>query len=108
MDCDLVAALRFRGVESVTALDADLIGRADEDQFGFRDRTWVRPLHVQRLRFYRLHTRWAVVNREHAGLILALQQRFSVGEQLHRILRLRASMTAASMRNRAEFLSNWD
>ena len=32
MDGDLVAALRFRGVESVTALDTGLIGRSDEDQ----------------------------------------------------------------------------
>jgi len=40
-------------------------------------------------------------------MILAPQQRFSVGEQLRRILRLRASVTIADMRNRVEFLSDW-
>ena len=57
--------------------------------------------------FYRLHTEWVAVGREHAGMILAPQQRFTVGEQLRRILRLRATETAATMRNRVEFLSNW-
>ena len=41
-------------------------------------------------------------------MILAPQQRFSVGEQLRRILRLRAKATEATMRSHAEFLSNWD
>jgi hypothetical protein len=36
-------------------------------------------------------------------MILAPQQRFSVGEQLRRILRLRASATPSSMRNQIEF-----
>ena len=40
-------------------------------------------------------------------MILAQQQRFSVGEQLRRILRLRSSSTVESMRNHVEFLSNW-
>ena len=41
--------------------------------------------------FYRLHTEWIDAGREHAGMILAPQQRYSVGEQLRRILRIRAS-----------------
>lgn len=57
--------------------------------------------------FYRLHAEWTNSGRDHAGMILAPQQRYSVGEQLRRILRIRASATARSMRNRAEFLGNW-
>lgn len=57
--------------------------------------------------FYRLHTEWIGAGREHAGVILAPQQRFSVGEQLRRILLLLATIPAASMRNRIEFLGNW-
>ena len=34
--------------------------------------------------------------------------RFSVGEQLRRILRIRAAESAESMRNRVEFLANWE
>ena len=40
-------------------------------------------------------------------MILAPQQRFSVGEQLRRILRLRATVTLERMRNQVEFLGNW-
>jgi hypothetical protein len=45
--------------------------------------------------------------RDHAGMILVQQQRFSVGEQLRRILSLRSAITAAGMRNQAEFLGSW-
>jgi len=45
--------------------------------------------------------------REHGGIILAPQQRFSVGEQLRRVLRLRAAVSADGMRSPVEFLANW-
>ena len=35
------------------------------------------------------------------------QQRYSVGEQMRRLLRLISSLTAEEMRNRIEFLSAW-
>jgi hypothetical protein len=41
----------------------------------------------------------------HAGIILAAQQRYSVGEQMRRLLRLISALTAEEMRNRIEFLS---
>ena len=50
---------------------------------------------------------WVNTGREHAGMILGPQQRFSVGEQLRRLLHLRATATIATMRNQIEFLSNW-
>jgi hypothetical protein len=56
--------------------------------------------------FHRLHTQWIIAGREHAGMILAPQQRFSAGEQLRRILRLRSTTTAVSMRNRVVLLGN--
>ena len=43
----------------------------------------------------------------HAGIILAVQQRYSVGEQMRRLLRLTSTLTAEEMRNRVEFLSSW-
>lgn len=57
--------------------------------------------------FHRLHAEWTRAGREHAGMILAPQQRFSVGEQLRRILRIGATASAEDMRNRIEFLGNW-
>lgn len=107
MDSDLVAALRPRGVSVVTALDAGLIGKPDEEHLAFATADGCVLYTFNVCDFYRLHERWISAGREHAGMILAPQQRFSVGEQLRRILRLRATMTAANMRNQAEFLSNW-
>ena len=57
--------------------------------------------------FYRFHILWVSVGREHGGMILAAERRFSVGEQLRRILRLRATATAETMRSQGQFLGNW-
>ena len=107
MDRDLVAALRSRGIAVITALDAGLAGKSDDEQLAFASEQGCVLFTFNVSDFYRLHTKWADAEREHGGMMLAPQQRFSVGEQLRRILRLRATMTAASMRNQVEFLSNW-
>jgi hypothetical protein len=51
MDSDLVAALRSRGITVLTAFDAGLAERSNEEQLGLRHRTWLCTLHVQCLRF---------------------------------------------------------
>jgi hypothetical protein len=107
MDTDLVAALRSRSVTVITALDAGLAEKSDEEQLAFAAEHGCVIYTFNVSDFYRLHTAWVRAGREHAGMILAPQQRFSVGEQLRRILRLRATNTTASMRNQVEFLGNW-
>jgi Domain of unknown function (DUF5615) len=107
MDSDLVAALSSRGITVITALDAGLAGRSDDEQLAFASGHGCVLYTFNVSDFYRLHTEWVGVGREHAGMILAPQQRFSVGEQLRRILRLRATTSAVSMRNQVEFLGNW-
>ncbi len=47
------------------------------------------------------------LGRMHAGIIVAQQQRYSVGEELRRIMRLVGSRTAEEMTNRLEFISAW-
>jgi len=107
MHSRLVAALRSRGVPVITVLDAGLTERTDEEQLAFATERGCVLYTFNVSDFHRLHTKLAGSGREHGGIILAPQQRYSVGEQLRRILRLRASMTAASIRNQVEFLSNW-
>jgi hypothetical protein len=41
------------------------------------------------------------------GIIVAPQQRYSVGEELRRLMRLIGGVTAEEMRERIEFLSGW-
>ena len=103
MHSRLVTALRSRGVVVVTVMDAGLTEKTDEEQLAFAIERECVLYTFNVSDFYRLHTQWISAGRDHAGIILAPQQRFSVGEQLRRILRLRA----VDMRNRIEFLSNW-
>ena len=57
--------------------------------------------------FQRLHTRMLAEGESHGGIILAQQQRFSIGERLRRLLRLTASLSSQEMRSRIESLSSW-
>jgi hypothetical protein len=57
--------------------------------------------------FYRLHTAFLKQGKSHAGIILARQQRYPVGEQMRRLLKLIAAKSAEEMKNRVEFLSAW-
>lgn len=107
MDNDLVAALRSRGVTVITAWEAGFTGMPDEQQLAFATERGCTLYTFNVSDYYRLHILWAGSERDHGGMILAPQQRFSVGEQLRRILRLRATITAESMRNQVEFLGNW-
>jgi hypothetical protein len=107
MDSDLVAALRSRGVTVIAALDAGLADKSDGEQLAFATERACVLYTFNVSDFYRLHTQWVSAGREHAGMILAPQQRLSVGEQLRRILRLRATTTPVNMRNQVEFLRNW-
>ena len=107
MDCDLLIALRSCDVAVFTPLDFALTEKSDEAQLAFAvKRGFVIYTH-NIADFCRLHTQWVGAGREHAGIILAAQQRFIVGEQFRRILNIRASVSSERMKNRIEFLSNW-
>ena len=43
----------------------------------------------------------------HAGIIVITQQRYGIGEQIRRLLRLIAAKSAEDMQNNIEFLSSW-
>ena len=45
--------------------------------------------------------------RSHTGMVLARQQQHSVGEQMRRLLKLMAVLSADEIKNRVEFLSAW-
>lgn len=107
MNSRLVTALRSRGVTVITALDAGLTEKADEEQLAFATEHECVLYTYNVSDFNRLHGHLISTGREHSGMILAPQRRFSVGEQLRRILRLRATTTTARMRNHVEFLGNW-
>jgi hypothetical protein len=103
----LVEALRARGVDVLTALEAGMIKRKDEEHLEYAT-VQGRVLYTFNVGdFYRLHTAFLKQGKSHAGIILARQQRYPVGEQMRRLLKLIAAKSAEEMKNRVEFLSAW-
>ena len=104
----LIRALQARGMDVTNAVDEGMIGRSDREQLEYAT-SGERVLYSFNVGdFQRLHTQFLAEGRFHAGLILASQQRFSVGEQMRGILRLSQDFSPEEMRNRLEFLSGGD
>jgi hypothetical protein len=103
----LIRALRARGMDVTNAVDAGHAGSPDRVQLEHAT-TDGRVLFTYNVGdFFALHTQFRQEGRSHAGLILAVQQRYTVGEQLRRILRMNRERSSDDMRNRIEFLSSW-
>ena len=85
-----------------------MIERTDEEQLDYAT-TQGRVLFSFNVKdFYRLHTEHLTRGESHAGIIVARQRSYSVGEQIRRLLRLIAATPTEEMKNQAEFLSAWD
>ncbi len=106
-DNDLVTALRLRGVDVETANKAGRPNASDPEQLAHAAATGRTLYSFNISDFMVLHAAYINEGREHAGIILAPQQRYSVGEQMRRLLRLVQMKSAESMRNAVEFLSTW-
>ena len=107
MDKDLAEALRQRGVDVLTALEAGMIERPDPEHLKFAAAQG-RVLYSFNVGdFAALHYDFMAHGKHHAGIVLAQQQRFSVGEQMRRLLRLIAALTAEAMQDQLEFLGSW-
>ena len=100
----LAPALRARGVDVVTAHEAGLTG-ADDDAIlaaAARDGRAVYTFNTGD--YCRLHGQYLRQGLNHAGIVIVPRQRYSVGEQLRRLLQLINTKTADDMRNHLEFL----
>jgi Domain of unknown function (DUF5615) len=103
----LIHELRARGTDVLTALDAGMIERTDEEHLAFATAQGRVLCSFNVADFYQLHTDHLAQQKAHAGIVLVRQQQYSVGEYLRRLLRLMAHLTAEEMQNRVEFLSSW-
>jgi Domain of unknown function (DUF5615) len=107
MDKNLVHALQIRGIDVMTALDAGMIEREDSDHLVYAT-LQERALYSYNVADYqRLHVAYMQQNKRHTGIILAQQQKYSVGEQMRRLLKIVAEMSSDEMQDRLEFLSAW-
>ena len=103
----LVVALRKRHVDVLTALEAGATEQTDEQQLVLASAHHRAVYSFNVGDFCRLHAGWLAHRRDHAGIILARQQQFPVGEQMRRLVRLVDALSPEAMRNRLEFLSDW-
>lgn len=103
----LVQALRSRGVDVITTSETGLTETSDEAQLtrAFQERRAL--LTYNAADFCRLHKQFIQNSRQHSGIIIAEQQRQSVGEMTRSLLRLVAKLDAETMQNRLEFLNRW-
>ena len=97
-DNDLLQALQAHGADVV---------RADEEQF-LTATVQGRVLYGFNVGdYFKLHTAFLQQGRSHAGIVLAKQQHYSVGEQMRRLLKLITVKSAEELRDQLEFLSDW-
>lgn len=107
MDRDLIRALEARGVDAESVLESEMVGYSDLEQLEYAA-SHGRVLYTCNVGdFHQLHWEYMNTQRTHSGIILVPQQRYSVGEQLRRVLALVSSLSAEQMKDRLEFLSSW-
>jgi predicted nuclease of predicted toxin-antitoxin system len=107
MERAVISGLRARGIDATSAQDVGMADSSDEEQLDFA-RSVGRVLFSFNLSdFQRLHTRYLSQGKSHTGIVLAPQQRYSVGERIRRLQKLVATKSAEEMESRLEYLSDW-
>ena len=106
-DTDLLKTLRLRGVDVLGAPECGILGHSDDEQIRWATGQQRVLYSSNRGDFYRIHSDLMRSGPSHSGIILGVQQRYSVGEQMRRLLHLIAARSAEDMQNRVEFLSAW-
>ncbi|MGB5710882.1 MAG: DUF5615 family PIN-like protein [Waterburya sp.] len=103
----LVKALGNAAVDVTTTASENRLGFSDESQliWAAKQGRVIYTFNVQD--FCQLHSIFLTEKRNHAGIILGTQQRYSIGQQLRGILRLIATKSAEEMINQLEFLGNY-
>ena len=107
LDHALIRALRLRDVDLLTTAGAGKERSGDEDQLRYATEQG-RVLYTYNQKdFNRISSKFLAEGVSHAGIIVGIQNRYSVGEQMRRIVKMIELLTAEEMVNRVEHLSGW-
>jgi hypothetical protein len=107
MSHGLVKALRVRGGDVLTPLEAGMISSSDVEQLRHATAVGRVVYSFNVADFCRTHPDFLRRSEPHAGIIVADQQTLPIGEQMRRLLRLMKTLSADDMRNRLEYLGAW-
>ena len=104
----LARTLRTRGFVAQSAVEAGLIGYSDTAHLSYAAQQDMAVVTFDRADFIELACQWAIINRDHAGIIISPQ--FG-SEQLSQLLqplsRLLDTLTADDLRNQVVFLQRF-
>jgi len=107
MDEDFVLSLRARNVDVLTVADVGMLHKSDEEQLDWARENGRVIFSFNAKDFYQLHTTLLAQELSHGGIILALQQRYSIGGLMRGVLRLIDAKSSEAMQGQIEFLSDW-
>ncbi len=86
---EIAEALRQRGYDAVSAAEAGMLGRRDEEQLEYATRQNRALLTHNATDYIRLADAWFRTGKEHAGIILSSQfSKRQLGEFLRQLLKL--------------------
>jgi hypothetical protein len=100
----LVKAFRRAGLDVVTVADVGRQRYADEEQLIWAASQGRSIYSYNRRDFCRLHDELLTAGRNHSGIIVLQQQRYSIGQQVKGLLRLVAEQSKEDMVNQLIFL----
>ena len=100
-------ALLLQQIDVRTVSEEGIRGYSDEEQLLYAKVLGRVIYSFNQADFMALHTKFLREGLSHAGIILAPQQRYSIGEQMRRIRSIMETRSAQEMENQVEFLSNW-
>ncbi len=103
----LVKALRNANLNVVTVADAGRLGYPDEEQLIWATEQGRVIYSFNIGDFCRLHRDFIVQERNHAGIVLASQQQYSIGQQLRGLLKLASDNSSEEMVNQLMFLNTY-
>lgn len=104
-DHRLLIALRSRGLDVLTPLEAKLMGASDERQLAYATEAGYTILTYNVRDFAILHRDHLRAGHHHSRIIVSEQA--PVGSVLARLLKLMSLRSAAEMRDWLEYLSTW-
>ncbi len=102
----IARALRDRGYDAISTPEAGNLGQPDHDQLQSAISQHRAILTFNVCDFVQLHALYIQSNQEHWGIIVS--KRLPLGEVIKRMLNLLNSLTADDMRNRLEYLTDWE
>ena len=91
----------------MTVADVGMLHKTDQEQLTWATENQRVIFSFNARDFYQLHTILLEQGLSHAGIVLAPQQRYGIGELLRGVLHLINTRSAEQMVRQVEFLSDW-